>query len=157
MKIKTMNILHFILMKNSVWNSKASNVNLSSTGVNLENPTKRKDERWATVISMDICQVYLLVSMVIRIDVVVKFLVFVVLLVTQFTVEVSLHILQSLGCSFLLLSIVLQRQKQRETLCYRSWAHAGFVICIKNTRLTRTANSLGTILVLKYRLKMFGF
>lgn len=68
---------------------------------------------------MDIRQVYLLVSMVIRIDVVVKFLVFVVLLVTQFTVEVSLHILQSLGCSFLLLSIVLQRQKQRKTLCYR--------------------------------------
>lgn len=64
----------------------------------------------------DICQVYLLVSVVIRIDVVVKFLVFVVLLVTQFTVEVRLHILQGLGCSFLLLSVVLQRQKQREML-----------------------------------------
>lgn len=67
----------------------------------------------------DIYQVYLLVSMVIRIDVVVKFLVFVVLLVTQFTVEVGLHILQGLSCSSLLLSIVLQRQKQRETLQLR--------------------------------------
>lgn len=55
---------------------------------------------------------YLLVSMVIRVDVVVKLLMLIILFVTQLTVEVGLEVLQGFGQGFLLLSIIL---KQKET------------------------------------------
>lgn len=81
-KIKAMNILHFILMKNSMLKLKTSNDELSSPWVNLETSHNQWESKVDCWTCMDICQVYLLVSVVVRIDVVVKFLVFVVLLVT---------------------------------------------------------------------------
>lgn len=77
-----MNIFHFILVESHMLKLKTSNDELSSTWVNLEtshNQWGGKRDPWNM---QDIYQVYLLVSMVIRIDVVVKLLVFVVLLVT---------------------------------------------------------------------------
>lgn len=50
---------------------------------------------------------YLLVSVVVRVDVVVKLLVFGVLFVTQLTVEIGSQVFQSLGNGFLLLHLVL--------------------------------------------------
>lgn len=46
-------------------------------------------------------------SVVIRVDVVVKLLMLVILFVTQLAVEVGLEVLQGFGQGFLLLSIIL--------------------------------------------------
>lgn len=53
---------------------------------------------------------YLLVSVVIRINVIVKFLMLVVLLVTEFTVKIGLQIFQCFGYGVLLLSIILENK-----------------------------------------------
>ena len=57
---------------------------------------------------------YLLVGMVIWVNVIVKFLMFIILLVTKFTVKICLQILQSFGNSVLLLSIVLKHNISRK-------------------------------------------
>lgn len=52
--------------------------------------------------------------MIVRVDVVVKLVIFVVLFAAELTVEIGLQVLQGLGDGFLLLSIVLQREKERQ-------------------------------------------
>lgn len=57
---------------------------------------------------------YLLVSMVIWVNVIVKLLVLIVLLVTQFTVKICLQIFQSFCYGIFLLSIVLKNKISRK-------------------------------------------
>lgn len=58
-------------------------------------------------------ELYLLVSVVVRVDVVVELLVFGVLLITQLAIEIGPQVFQSLCDSFLLLHLVLLRGKSR--------------------------------------------
>lgn len=52
--------------------------------------------------------IYLLVSVIVRVDVVVKLLMLLILLVTEFTVEVCSQVFQSFGNCLFFIDVILQ-------------------------------------------------
>lgn len=72
---------------------------------------------------------YLLVSMVVRVDVVVKLLVLLILLVTEFTVEVGFKIFQSFCYRVFLFSIILEGGWEKVILVLPLMLRMDFVLC----------------------------